>query len=196
LKNKKGAQIGLIVSKGYTESIYSEGGSKNLIFGRIVRNDLIVGVREEISDRGEIVLKPREEEVKDKVRYLLEFGSGIIAVSFRNANLDPANEKLAKEIIESDYPRHYLGSVPVLISSDFCQERDDFLRTNVCLLNAYTWFSIEHSLRRVQAFLKQNGFNYKLLVAQGDEEAVSIHRVTPLKTCASDQVAFIKSMYR
>jgi len=196
VKNKKGARIGLIVSEGYGKNIYFEGNGENPIFGSIVAKDMAVGIEEEVSDGGEIILKPGEEEVKDKVRYLMEYGSGIIAVSFKNADLDPANERLVKEIIESDYPRHYLGAVPVLVSYDFCQERDSFIRTNVCLLNAYAWFNLDHFLRRVEAFLNQNGYNYNLLVAQADEEAVNIHRVTPLKTCASDQIAFIKAMYR
>lgn len=195
LTNKNGARIGLVVSNGQEKKVYFEGNGENPTIGSIVAKDMIVGIKEEVSNSGEELLKPLEEEVKDRVRYLLEFGSGIIALSLKNAALNPLNEKLVKEIIESDYPRHYLGAVPVLVASDFSDERNDFLRTNVCLLNAYTWFNLDHFLRRVEAFLKKNGYNYSLMVTQADGGAGYIHRVTPLKTCASDQIAFIRSIY-
>lgn len=45
---------------------------------------MIVGIDGEISTEGEQVLKPREEEVKDKVRYLLESGDGIFNGKLRD----------------------------------------------------------------------------------------------------------------
>lgn len=191
LKNKKGTRIGLLVTKGYEENIYLEGNCENPIFNSILTKDMTVGIKEEVSDGGKILLRPQEEEVKDKVRYLLEYGSGILAVSFKNADLDAANERLAKKLIEADYPRHYLGAVPILISADFCQERDPLTRTKICLLNAYTWFNLEGFLTRAEAFLKQNGYKYNLLVAQEDGESVRIQYVTPHKTCTSDIVRFL-----
>lgn len=195
-EKKRGARVGLVVTEGHEKKGYFEGNGGNPTVGSVVAKEMIVGLAEETSVGGERVLKPREEEVKDKVRYLLEFGSGIIAISLKNAPFNPANEGLVKEIIESDYPRHYLGAVPILLSSDFSHEGDDFLRTGVCLMNAYTWFDLDHFLRRVEAFLQQNGYNFTLRVSQADRKAVLIHRVTPLKTCTSDQTAFVRSMYK
>lgn len=195
LASKRGTRIGLVVSKGHEEKVYFEGKGKNPVLDSIVEKEMIVGIDEDIDGRGMQVQKPSEEEVKDKVRYLLEFGSGIVAVSLHHACLNPANENLVKQLIESDYPRHYLGAVPVLISTDFISERDDFLRTMVCLLNAYTWFQVDHFLRRVEALLRQNGYNRSLWVSQADGGVVPIARVTPLKTYASDQIGFVKSMY-
>jgi N-methylhydantoinase A/acetophenone carboxylase len=195
LANKTGARVGLVVSKGYEGNAYFEGRSKNLVLDVFVVRELIVGIEEEVTVRGEQVLKPGEEEVKDKLRYLLEFGSGIIVVSFHHSTLNPANERLVKRLIESDYPRHYLGAVPVLVSTDYSNEHDDFLRTNVSLLNAYTWFNVDRFLRRVETLLRQHGYNHSLLVAQADGGVVDIPKVTPLKTYASDQIRFIKSMY-
>lgn len=195
LANKAGARVGLMVSKGHEGNAYFEGKTKNIILDAIVVKEMIVGIEEEVNIRGEQVLKPQEEEVKDKLRYLLEFGSGIIVVSFHNSALNPANERLVKRLIESDYPRHYLGAVPVLVSTDYSSERDDFLRTNVSLLNAYTWFNVDGFLRRVETLLRRHGYNHSLLVAQPDGGVVDIPKVTPLKTYASDQIGFIKSMY-
>ena len=195
LERKEGARIGLVVSKDQEGKVYFEGNGGKQVIGSIVAKEMIVGIDGEISTEGKQVLKPREEEVKDKVRYLLEFGAGIIVTSLSNATLNPANERVVKEIIESDYPRHYLGAVPVLIASDFSDERDDSLRTTICLVNAYTWFNVNDYLRRVESFLQENGYSYSLLVAYADGGTAHINRVTPLKTCVSDQISFIKSMY-
>jgi acetophenone carboxylase len=97
-------------------------------------------------------------------------------------------------LIESDYPRHYLGAVPVLVSTDYSSEPDDSLRTHVSLLNAYTWFKVDRFLRRVENLLRLHGYNDTLRVTQADGEVVDIPKVTPLKTCASDPIRFIKSM--
>ena len=196
LSNKNGARVGLIVSQGHEKNAYFEGHEENPIMDSIVTRDRIVGIKEEMSHKGAALLEPSEGEVKQKVRYLLEFGSGIIAVSLKNAPINPTNERLVKEIIEHDYPRHYLGAVPVLVASDFSSEKDDFLRTNVCLLNAYTWFRVDHLLRRTEAFLQNNGYNYSLLVTQADGVSEVIHRVTPIKTSASDQTAFVRSVFQ
>jgi N-methylhydantoinase A/oxoprolinase/acetone carboxylase beta subunit len=195
-KNRSGARVGLVITEGYEKNVYFEGNGENPTVGSVVAKEMIVGLAEETSGMGERVRKPHEEEVKDKVRYLLEFGGIIIAISLKNAPFNPANEGLVKEIIESDYPRHYLGAVPILLSSDFSHEGDDFLRTSICLMNAYIWFDLDHFLRRVEALLQQNGYNFTLQVSQADRKTVLIHRVTPLKTCTSDQTAFVRSMYK
>ena len=195
LANKAGARVGLMVSKGHEGNVYFEGKDKNPVLEAIVVKEMIVGIEEEVNVRGEQVLKPGEEEVKDHLRYLLEFGSGIIVVSFHHSTLNPANERFVKRLIESDYPRHYLGAVPVLVSTDYSSERDDYLRTHVSLLNAYTWFNVDRFLRRVETLLRQHGYNHSLWVTQADGEVVDIPKVTPLKTCASDQIDLIRSMY-
>ena len=91
------------------------------------------------------------------------------------------------EFAQMDYPRHYLGAVPLLLASDFSQEPDDLTRTNTCLLNAYTWFSLDQTLRRIDTTLRQQGYNRSLLVAQNEGPAVPIPKVTPLKTGGPEQ---------
>ncbi len=194
LSRRNGARIGLVLSEGHQNEVYFEGSGDNPIIGSVVARDMVVGIKEETGHSGENIFKVQQEEVKNKVRHLLEFGSGIVVVSLRNATVNSANERSVKEIIESDYPRHYLGAVPVLVASDFSDDPDDFIRTSVCLLNAYTWFNLDSFLRRFEALLQEWGYNYSLLVRQADGEMTHIHKVTPLKTCASDQIAFVRSI--
>lgn len=189
LANKNGARIGLIVSQGHEANVYGAGNDHNPVLATILAQNLVVGVEEETNAGGEQVSPPREAEVQERVSSLLNLGCTIIAVSLKRAPLNPANEIRLKEIAIADYPRHYLGAVPILISSDFSHEQDDAIRTNVCLLNAYTWFTLDQFLRRVESALQQNGYTRSLKVVQTDGEAVPITRVIPLKTCGPDQLA-------
>ncbi|MBI1879857.1 MAG: hypothetical protein HYR94_16825 [Chloroflexi bacterium] len=187
LATRAGSRIGLIVSQGYEATAYGRDSASNPFVGSIVSRELIVSIAEETNEQGQQLLSPNIEEAKDKFKHLLELGSGILVVSFRNAHLNPANERRLLEIMRSDYPRHYLGAVPLLSASDFSRDPDNLARTNTCLLNAYTWFSLDQTLRRVETVLRQHNYNRSLLVAQTDGPAVPIPKVTPLKTCGIEQ---------
>ena len=191
LTNKAGDRIGLVVSQGYEENVYGASNNHHPVLAAILVQDLVVGVREETNVKGKQVSPPHEADVQEKMSYLLNLGCDIIAVSLKNASLNPVNEVRLKEIAQMDYPRHYLGAVPILISSDFSTEQDDIARTNICLLNAYTWSTLDQFLRRVESSLRQNGYTRGLKVVQTDGEAVPIIRVTPLKTCSPAQMVSI-----
>lgn len=188
LANKAGDRIGLVVSQGHQENVYGAGSTHHFVLAAILTQDLIVGVEEETNAKGEQIFPPRRADVQEKISYLLNLGCGIIAVSLKHASLNPANEIRLKEFAWMDYPRHYLGAVPILISSDFSDEQDDAIRANICVLNAYTWSTLDQFLRRVERFLRQNGYTRGLKVVQTDGEAVPITGVIPLKTCSPGQM--------
>jgi hypothetical protein len=195
LEARSGSRIGLLVSQGCEQTLYGRNGRPNPALNTLVSKELIVGVAEETNERGEQVHPPQAEEVKEKIRRLLELGSGIIAISFKNSSLNPANEAAVKQMVWSDYPQHYLGAVPVLLASDFSVEPAAELRTNICLISAYTWFSLDQTLRRVESFLQKNGYKRSLLVTQMDGPPVPIHRVTPLNTCGAEQYAVLRGEF-
>ena len=122
-----GARIGLIVSQGYEATAYGHDSTPNPLVGSIVSRALSVGIAEETNEQGRQIRSPKIEEVKDRLKHLLELGSGILVVSFKNAPLNPANERRLQEIMRRDYPRHYLGAVPLLLASDFSREFDTLL---------------------------------------------------------------------
>ena len=52
------------------------------------------------------------------VRSLLENGVRRICVSLQGALQNPAHEQRIKQVIDDQYPDHFLGSVPVLTGSE------------------------------------------------------------------------------
>jgi N-methylhydantoinase A/oxoprolinase/acetone carboxylase beta subunit len=195
LADGTGSRIGLIVSKGNEATIYGRDSTPNPAIGSLVPRGLIAGIAEETNELGQQSHSPGTEEVQDRFRHLLELGSGVLVVSFKNSHLNPANERLLQDVMRSDYPRHYLGAVPILLASDFSHEQDDLVRTNICLLNAYAWFSLDQTLRRIETVLRQHNYRRSLLVAQINGPAVPIPKVTPLKTCRPEQWTELNKYY-
>jgi N-methylhydantoinase A len=88
---------------------------------------------------GKQVKMPKVDEVIVAIRRLLERGARVTVVSLRRAVINNANEMAVKDIIDTDYPKHYLGAVPVLLSTEVGSVRDDALRTNNAVINTYLY---------------------------------------------------------
>jgi N-methylhydantoinase A/oxoprolinase/acetone carboxylase beta subunit len=185
LIGRAGPRIGLIVTDGFEENVYCEKSERNPILD-LIESKMVVAVREEVNSNGEKLLEPDVGQVRELVRYLLESGAASIVISLKNASLNPINEKTIREMIESDYPKHFLGAVPISISTELSYEADDFSRTNICLLNVYCWQNVADFLGEVEAFLGNHKFNGTLLVAHDDGGVAKIDGITPIKTFASD----------
>lgn len=180
---KLGTIIGLIVTEE-EDAFVSEKGEENPV-SEYVSREMVVSVREEVDRQGRLILAPDREEIRDKVRYLLEHGAGALAVSFKNSPSNPVNEKRVKELIESDYPRHYLGAVPVFISSDFGSEQDDLERTNHCLLNVYCWSGVDDAISKMETYLRERRFVGTFLIAGRNGTAVPRANLMPVNTSGS-----------
>ena len=88
-----GSKIGLIVSKGYKESLYSDEPKEVEPIYSLVSRDLILEVEEAIDQRGRIIHPLKGDEVLSKMQYLIDMGARAITVSFKNSHLNPAHEK-------------------------------------------------------------------------------------------------------
>jgi N-methylhydantoinase A len=185
LAKRLGTIIGLIVTENEEATIFYNKAGANPLFDFLVSQEMVVSVREEVNQQGQMVLAPDREVIRDKVRYLLEHGAGALVVSFKNSNINPINEKTVKELIESDYPRHYLGAVPVFISSHFGSEQDDFTRTKYCLLNVYCWAGVDNAISRMETYLRERKFVGAFLISDANGSAVPRAGLVPLNTSGS-----------
>ncbi|MFH1112509.1 MAG: hydantoinase/oxoprolinase N-terminal domain-containing protein [Pseudomonadota bacterium] len=187
VKTMTGTRIGLITTEKDKAVFLSEMTALSAAFDTFVPKEMVVSVNEEIDGQGRLMVAPDRDEIRDKVRYLLEYGAGALVVGFRNSGLNPVNEKTVKEYIESDYPRHYLGAVPVFISSDFAGSGDDPGRVTACLHNVYCWAGVNDTLSRMETYLRERKFVGAFLITHGNGSLVTRAGVTPLKT--SDKTA-------
>ena len=135
LIQRSGPKVGVIVTAGFEGNLY--GSDANPLLDFLVSRDMIVGLREDTRPDGSVATLVAEDEVRMAIRKLLESGARVIVLSLRRSYENPANERRVRDIVEADYPRHYLGSVPLLLSSEVSTRPDDQSKTNVAIINAY-----------------------------------------------------------
>ena len=114
LLQKIGPKLGLIVTEGFTDTLYMPNDDSNAseasgIMDTIVLPNMRIGIKEKVDDFGEIRRSLDEEEVRQAVESLLDSGARSIVISLRNSALNTHHEQMSKDIIDSEYPRHYLG---------------------------------------------------------------------------------------
>ena len=61
----------------------------------------------------------------------------MIVVSLQGASENPEHEDLVRETFEQEYQSHYLGVVPLLLSTELTRRADDHARTATAVMNAY-----------------------------------------------------------
>ena len=148
----KGTRLGVLVRAGHTEDLYGDGPSPAI--GRLVAERNVVGLSD---DAGEL-------EVLSAVRRLFEDGARRICVVL-DAFGDSTREQHVKKAVESRYPDHYLGAVPVLLGSEMAQVDDDVTRAHCAIINAYVHTRLADSLFRAEDLLRYDeGWERALLV--------------------------------
>jgi N-methylhydantoinase A len=176
LLQKSGPRLGLIVTKGFEESLYSSA-SKSPVLDFIVPTGMVVGI-DEPAGKGSV----DREQVRLAIRSLLGRGARIIVVSLYRTHLDPTNELKVREIADDDYPKHYLGAVPLLLSSEVSATTDDASRTNVALLNAYFHPDMVRFLYKAEDEVRKLGYRKPLLVMHADGGVARVAKTTAIMT--------------
>ncbi|MGB2855619.1 MAG: hydantoinase/oxoprolinase family protein [Dehalococcoidia bacterium] len=194
LLQRNGPKLGLIVTEGYADTLYASPHDGDVpqaakALAEIVSPVMRVEVVEKIDGSGEIVQPLDEEGIRQSVEYLLDSGALVMVISLRNSAFNSCHEQKAKGIIDSEYPRHYLGSVPVLTAGAITAHPDNHVRTNTAALNAYIHRDMVRYLYRADELLRQHGYRKPLLVTHSSGGAARVAKTTALNTYNSGPVA-------
>ena len=176
LLQKSGPRLGLIVTGGFEESLYSSASTSPAL-DFIVPAGMVVGI-DEPSGNGSL----DREQVRLAIRSLLGRGARIIVVSLYRAHVDPTNELKIRQIADDDYPKHYLGAVPLLLSHEVSSTTDDASRTNVALLNAYFHPDMARFLYKAEDEVRKLGYRKPLLVMHADGGVARVAKTTAIMT--------------
>ncbi|MGA2315865.1 MAG: hydantoinase/oxoprolinase family protein [Thermodesulfobacteriota bacterium] len=162
LAQRIGDKVGVLVTKGFEDGLYKkEGGTRLPEF--LLIPDLIETIQEEVTPAGEVTKTPNDADIMEKLKRLLDYGARIIVISLHNAHLNHQNEMRVKEIIGTYYPKHYLGSLPVIPASKFCNHPDEAGRTNLAVLDAYVHRKVSGTLYHAEDLLRESGYRRPLL---------------------------------
>ncbi len=189
LINKSGPKLGLLVTGGIGINAYAPPEATNPAVDFLVPKDMVVGIAEEMDEHGVPVKPPSSTEVLAAVKDLLERGARRIVVSLARSPLNPAHEKLVREIVLANYPAHYLGTVPLLLSTEISTEIDDFYRTNAALIDAYIHQDMAHYLYKADDDLRNNRFKWPLLIVHATGGVCRVAKTKAIDTCDSGPAA-------
>ena len=176
IAEKTGPKVGLFVSKGYEESLYTSTTSPAL--GHLVDRSNIVGLPQSVNATD--FLKALKE--------LLARGVRRIVICLKESFYDNQEELRLKNIIIEQYPEHYLGSVPILTGEEICKHPDDMTRTHAALLNAYVHGPMATSLFREEDYLREKGYTKPLLIGHIDGGVSRVSKTKPIDTIESGPV--------
>lgn len=189
LAEGSGPKTGLLVTKGLERNLLSDHNHREDVSGAAVAIEMIESLDEEIDPAGRSIREPRAEEVREAVRRLLQKGAEAIVVGLRRSPLNPMHETKIREMIEHEYPAHYLGAVPVVLSVDHGDTLDDALRTRVALVNAYCMSSIAKLLHEAEDVLRECGYPRVLRVVDAVGGASRVSKCIPIDCIDSDLAA-------
>jgi N-methylhydantoinase A len=176
LIQRSGPRLGLIVTKGFEESIYAPSG-RSPVLDTIIAPAMVAGI-----DRPGKDGEPDREQVRAAIRMLLGRGARMIVVSLSGSHTDPRGELKVREIADDDYPRHYLGAVPLLLSHEVSTTTDEASRTNVALLNAYFHPDMVRFLYKAEDDVRALGYRKPLLVTHADGGVARVAKTTAIMT--------------
>ena len=189
LIQRNGPKLGVLVTSGYENTLYAASAADHPVLGFLVPVEMVVGIRGEVGPAGGVAAEIEPEQVKGALKELLERGARMIVVSLKGAYRNPAQERQVKEVILSQYPRHYLGSVPVLLSSEITVRPGEAERTNVTLLNAYFHPNMARTLYRSEDLLREAGYPRPLLIVHADGGTARVAKTRAIDTYNSGPVA-------
>lgn len=183
LINRSGLKVGLIVTKGYEKNLYT--GETSSLYDFALSPERVTGIAEEMDIKGHSLKEPDPKEVKQAVKQLLDSGARMIVVSLKNAWCNPVHEKLIKTIVTEDYPEHYLGAIPLLLATEVTMAREDALRTNTAVLNAYLHDELARYLYKAEDGTREKGYLRPLLIARSDGGVSRVAKTTAINTWGS-----------
>lgn len=158
LIQRLGPKLGLVTTEGHEDAILIGRGAQWVDGTRVqerrnlpaqnkpaplVTRDMIVGVRERVDSTGTIVRPLDEDDVRRKLRVLMDNGARAIVVSLLWSFANPEHEKRIREIIREEYKEYHIGFVPVVLSHAVVPKIGEYERSMTAVLDAY----LQHSMQ-------------------------------------------------
>jgi N-methylhydantoinase A/oxoprolinase/acetone carboxylase beta subunit len=204
LIERKGPKLGLLITEGFEDttligraSQWSDGVPikyQRNIAGidrpePLIGKELIVGVRERVDSRGEIVRPLDEQDLLAKIQYLVDAGVRGFVVSLLWSFLEPSHERRIKEILEQEYHAAFLGAMPVFLSSDVAPRMYEYPRTMMTILNAYLHQSMYEELSGIGDELRDRGYRRPMMMIHNTGGMASVLRTSAVNTYNGGPVA-------
>jgi len=197
LIERKGPRLGLITTEGHEDAILIGRGAqwtdgtriserRNLSVqskpAPLVERDMIVGVRERIDSTGRVLRELDDDDVRAKLRQLVDSGARAIAVSLLWSFVNPDHERRVRKIIREEYKGFHVGYLPVVLSHEVVGKVGEYERTMTAILDAYLQTSIKFELETTWDQLRANGYRGTFLLTHNTGGSAEIFKTTASRT--------------
>jgi len=204
LIERKGPRLGLITTEGHEDVVLIGRGAqwidgtrvaerRNLAVQRkpdpLIPREMIVGVKERIDSRGNVIRPLSDADVRDKVRYLVNRGARGFVVSLLWGFLNPIHERRVKEIIRDEYKEFHIGYLPVVLAGQVVGKLGEYERTLAAILDAYLQRSMQIELSAMWDKLRERGYDKPLLMIQSSGGIAEVFRTAASRTFNSGPVS-------
>ncbi len=206
LIERKGPRIGLLVTAGFKSTIplsrargYGEGlpeeRQMDIPNARrpepIVPIPMIREVRERVDYLGRIFLKLDEDDVRLRIRELVDAGAEALVVVFTNSVVNSEHELRVREIFLEEYPGHLLGAVPMLLSHQVAGRKGEYARGTSAIMDAFLHATMYHGLGTLELNLRSQGYDKPMLVNHNSGGMAQLNSTDALQTVHSGPVSGI-----
>jgi len=204
LIERKGPRIGVLVTMGFESMIrlsrgrgYGEGLPRHLQVDLpratrprpLVDPDLVVGIPERVDYLGEVLLPLDAEQVRLRVRRLVDRGAQVFVVSLINSVVNPLHEEQIEDIIRDEYPSTLFGSFPVILSHRISRRKSEYARTMSALICGFLHEHMFYALGNLEESLRQRKQQKPLLLIHNTGGMASLESTHALQTIHSGPVA-------
>src|SRR5208282_2744392 len=155
----------------------------------LIPRDLIVGVKERVDSRGNVIRPLDEKSVREKVRYLVNRGARGFVVSLLWGFLNPIHERRVKEIIRDEYKEFHIGYMPVVLAGQVVGKLGEYERSMAAILDAYLQRSMQIELSAMWDKLRERGYSKPLLMIQSSGGIAEVFRTAASRTFNSGPVS-------
>lgn len=186
LIERNGTKIGLLLSQGQDGGleVVNEDDDSPLVYQEMVRT--LKGIIDE--DAAEVEKLDRDEALRS-AQELLDQGARCLVVCLKNSVYNPVHEKQVRSWIKEEYPRDYLGSVPVFLASDVSQLPGDQERVNTAVVNAYIHARLVKFLYKAGEDLRKRFYSRPLLIVHATGGVARVSKTKAINTYNSGPAA-------
>ena len=183
---RDGPKIGLIITAGCEGLCPTEasGGKRPL-----VESAMVATIHEETSAAGLVRRVPERDQVLAAAQSLIDRGARCLVIALDHADLNAENERFVRESIKREYPRDYLGSVPVFLSSDIVQRPGYQERINTASLNAYIHGKLTRLLYKAGEDLRRQQYRGHLFIGHNNGAVARVAKTRAINTYNSGPAA-------
>lgn len=198
LITRTGVKVGFITTRGFedtTEIMRAIGRVDGLSEEEIrhatwvtkpeplVPRERVLGVRERIDYRGEVIVPLSRQDVMDAIRKLVdEEGCQAVAVSFLHAWANPQHEEAVRALaLEADPSRKVFWS----FGNSLSQVAGEYARANTSIINSFLGPTVERYLGGLHTKLEEGGLESPFLIMQGNGGVAHREHATPVSNLQS-----------